>query len=237
MKGFSFLGPAVDSGLPAITTFDGYTGRERFEDEILVDLKRLLPGDIAYGHLHADPKISNLLCQENFFTVFIIRDPRDVAVSHVHYITDMEKKHIHHDYYQNSLHSFSDRLETSIKGIPSKSNSTTMPNIYERFLPYLGWLDLPQILTIHYEDLIEHQVNSLKTILDQAIQKGFVIRTSQNHAIDILSQCINPESSPTFRSGKIGSWKSSFNDQNKKLFKQISGDLLIRLGYEENTNW
>lgn len=112
-----------------------------------------------------------------------------------------------------------------------------MPNINERFLPYLGWLDLPQILTIYYEDLITHQKETLNKILTHAIQHNFQINTSQSHAIEILSQSINPESSPTFRSGKIGSWKSNFNAQNKNTFKQITGDLLIRLGYEENTNW
>ena len=30
---------------------------------------------------------------------FILRDPRDVVVSHVHYITEMEPNHIHHRYY------------------------------------------------------------------------------------------------------------------------------------------
>jgi sulfotransferase 6B1 len=237
MKGFSIIGPAVDSGLPAITTFDGYTGRQKSEEEIITELKRLFPGDIAYGHLHADPKISDLLCQKNFFTVFIIRDPRDVAVSHVHYLTDMEKKHIHHDYYQNILHTFDDRLETSIKGINLDSKNNGMPNIYERFSPYLGWLDLPQILTIQYEELITQQETTLKKILSQVIQKGFQINTPQDNALRILSDCINPETSPTFRSGIIGSWKLSFNDHNKDLFKQISGDLLIKLGYEENTNW
>jgi len=237
MKGFSIIGPAVDSGLPAITTFDGYIGRQKSEEEIITELKRLLPGDIAYGHLHADPEISDLLCQKYFFTVFIIRDPRDVAVSHVHYLTNMEKKHIHHDYYQNTLHTFDDRLETSISGISSNSRNNKMPNIYERFLPYLGWLDLPQISTIQYEELIAQQEEILKKILNQVLQKGFQINTSQDNALRILSECINPESSPTFRSGKIGSWISSFNDHNKDIFKEISGDLLIRLGYEENTNW
>ena len=61
MHGFAQIGPAVDSGLPAMVTFDGFTGRQRTQAEILGDLQRLLPGDIAYGHVHAFPEAVELL--------------------------------------------------------------------------------------------------------------------------------------------------------------------------------
>ena len=53
LQGFPAVGPAVDSGLPAVVTYQGNSGRERTEQEILVDLRRFLPGDVGYGHLHA----------------------------------------------------------------------------------------------------------------------------------------------------------------------------------------
>ena len=43
--------------------------------------------------------------------------------------------------------------------------------------------------------------------------------------------------SPTFRSGKTGEWKKHFTDEHKAIFKEIAGDLLVRLGYEKNNNW
>ena len=47
MAGFARLGPAVNSGLPAVVTFDGFTGRRRSVKEILADLRRFQPGDIG----------------------------------------------------------------------------------------------------------------------------------------------------------------------------------------------
>ncbi len=41
----------------------------------------------------------------------------------------------------------------------------------------------------------------------------------------------------TFREGKIDSWKKHYSAENKALFKEIAGDLLIKLGYEKNNNW
>ncbi len=48
---------------------------------------------------------------------------------------------------------------------------------------------------------------------------------------------IDPHRSPTFRKGKIGGWRESFTDEHKHLFKEIAGDLLIRLGYEADFDW
>ena len=81
------------------------------------DLQRLLPGDIAYGHLHALPEVVEFLSQAGMAAYFILRDPRDVVISHVHYVTEMEPDHIHHRYYTQELHSFDERLRTSILGI------------------------------------------------------------------------------------------------------------------------
>jgi len=48
---------------------------------------------------------------------------------------------------------------------------------------------------------------------------------------------INPTKSPTFRSGKTGEWKKDFTDEHKQIFKDIAGDLLIKLGFETNLHW
>lgn len=41
----------------------------------------------------------------------------------------------------------------------------------------------------------------------------------------------------TFRKGQIGSWKTHFTDEHKRIFKAISGDLLTETGYESDANW
>lgn len=237
LKGFTIIGPAVDSGLPAIVTFEGKSGRQRTEVEILKDLKRLLPGDIAYGHLHATPQVVSFVSQANYATFFILRDPRDVAVSHAHYVTEMEPNHAHHRYYREVLKTFDQRLQTSIVGIPTDGSETGLPDIFQRFKSYLGWLNHPEILTLHFEDLITEQTETLGVILDHAIAHNYHLTCKRDQAIEILSKSIDPQASPTFRSGKIGSWQSCFNETHKHLFKDIAGKLLIQLGYENSLNW
>jgi hypothetical protein len=235
LQGFPAIGPAVDSGLPAIVTYEGDSGRERQAVEILSDLGRLKAGDIAYGHMHALPEVVRRLCQPGYAAYFILRDPRDVVVSHVHYVTEMEPNHVHHPYYTQALHSFEERLAVSILGRPD--GPVPFPDIQSRFTPYLGWLDLPEVLVLHFEDFIQQQETALGQVLDHAVQRGFPLRTSRSTAIRALAESIDPQRSPTFRSGKVGAWRDRFSAENKQLFKQVAANLLVRLGYEQDDAW
>ena len=240
MHGFAQIGPAVDSGLPAVVTFDGFTGRQRSQTEILSDLRRLLPGDIAYGHVHAFPGAVEFLCRAGMAAYFILRDPRDVVVSHVHYIAEMAPSHIHHRYYHEVLDSFDQRLKASIAGVPrqelekaaSKPVFEPLPDIRERFEPYLAWLDRPEVLVLRYEDFLSERQQTVQRVLEHATRRGFEPRCEFEQAVRVLEASIDPQRSPTFRSGKAGGWREAFNEEHRQIFQQVAGDLVARLGYE-----
>jgi hypothetical protein len=40
-----------------------------------------------------------------------------------------------------------------------------------------------------------------------------------------------------YRKGIAGDWKNHFDDGEKQIFKEVAGDMLIRLGYEKDLNW
>ena len=245
LKGFTHIGPMVDSGLPAVLMYEGDTGRQRSEHEILRDLERLSPGDIAYGHLHATPGLVPPLCRQGVAPFFILRDPRDVVVSHVYYVTEMEPNHIYHHYYRNVLKTFEERLHASIEGfriVESEiANENTvracLPNIRERFEPYIKWLDHPEVLELRFEDFVTKRPWVIGRVFDHAIARGLEPSCERETAIQILLRCIDPRSSPTFRSGRTGDWRNAFTPEHKRSFKDISGDLLIRLGYEDDYDW
>lgn len=248
LAGFARIGPAVVSGLPAIVTFRGDTGSQRTENEILEDLNRLLPGDIAYGHIHAFPEAINSLLKPGFAAYFILRDPRDVAVSHVHYLTSMASKHVHHTYYHDVMKDFDSRLLASIQGVAveqlrqslnhkEETELLPLPDIRSRFEPYLDWLGHTQILSLRYEEFLLHLKETLTRVLEHAVERGFKPWFPTDQVIEMLIQGIDPSRSPTFRSGKSGGWQEAFNATHKQVFKQITGDLLIRLEYENDQSW
>lgn len=218
-----------------ILTYDGSTGKKRAEVEILADIKRIYPGEIGWGHLHGTGAITNLLVQDDFINFFIYRDPRDVVISHAYYVTNKANGHTHHDYYLDTLTTTEERISTSILGLPHLVNE--FPDIGKRFEPYRPWLSFPEVLKIKFEDLIHDQDRTLNNILDHIENRGYEIKVSRSSALIHMKTAINPASSRTFRKGKTGEWKEHFTPEHKKVFKTVTGNLLIDLGYEENDQW
>jgi hypothetical protein len=219
--------------------YEGKSGRKRAPGQALRWLDSLKPADIASAHLFARTEAVAHVITPFFVPYFIFRDPRDVVVSHVYYVTEMEQKHVHHTYYQ-SLPDFEARLKISILGIPD--SNVDFPDIAGRFAPYMDWLDQPSVMKIHFEDLIHDRTGTLNRIVDRFLER-VPLKTEQNPGtqkgmlLESLENSIQPAKSPTFRSGKTGSWKKQFTNEHKKIFKDTAGDLLIKLGYEKNNDW
>ncbi|HSB00440.1 MAG TPA: sulfotransferase domain-containing protein [Anaerolineales bacterium] len=233
LLGFSKVAPFSRRLHSFYAEYEGESGRKRSPEQALAWLEVLRPRDIASAHLFAREAVVRCVCTPAFIPYFIFRDPRDVAVSHVFYVTDMEARHVHHDYYQ-SLPDFNARLRVSILGRPDAN--VEFPNIAERFAPYLGWLDQPAVLTIHFEDLINDRLRTLERISAHFLAR-VPLQAPRQSILEALESSINPQRSPTFRSGKTGEWKKYFTEEHKKTFKEVAGDLLIRLGYEKDHHW
>lgn len=233
LLGFAKVAPFSKRLHSFYAEYEGESGRRRSPEQALAWVDSLRPGDIASAHLFARPEIIEKVCSIQFVPYFIFRDPRDVVVSHVFYVTDMEARHVHHDHYA-SLPDFDSRLRVSILGRPD--SNIEFPNIADRFAPYLPWLDAPEVLSLHFEDLINDRPAALARILEHLLVRA-PLPASRQLILDNLEASINPSRSPTFRSGKTGEWKQHFNEENKKLFKEVAGELLIRLGYEKTNDW
>src|SRR5215212_2332760 len=213
--------------------YEGESGHKRTPGQSIAWLDSLRPGDISSAHLFARAEVLKRVCSSAFIPYFIYRDPRDVVVSHVFYVTDMEARHVHHDYYQ-SLPDFNSRLNVSILGRPDPI--IEFPNIADRFAPYLGWLDQPAVMKIHFEELINDRVVTLNRIIDHFLRRA-PLQAHRELLLESLESSINPSRSPTFRSGKTGEWKKYFTEEHKKIFKAVAGDLLVKLGYENDNAW
>ncbi len=233
LLGFANVAPYAKRVHSFYAEYVGESGKKRDPRQALNWLDSLRPCDVASAHLFARPETITRVCSPKFAPYFIFRDPRDVVVSHVFYVTDMEARHVHHEYYQ-SLPDFNARLNVSILGRPDAN--IEFSNIADRFAPYLGWLDQKEVLTIHFEDLIHDRAATLTRIMDHLLSRA-PLPTSRQLILDSLETSINPKKSPTFRSGKTGEWKKYFTDEHKELFKKVGGDLLIKLGYEKNSEW
>jgi hypothetical protein len=195
LLGFANVAPYARRLHSFYAEYDGESGAKRAPEQALRWLYSLQPRDVASAHLFARPEAVARVASPNFIPYFIFRDPRDVVVSHVFYVTEMESRHVHHAYYQ-SLPDFDARLKVSILGRPDID--IEFPNIAERFTPYLDWLNHPEVLTIHFEDLIQDRVQALNRIIDHFLAR-VPLQSPRQLILESLESSINPAKSPTFR--------------------------------------
>ena len=209
-------------------------GRRKSDEEVLRELKRVPPGVIGWGYVEATPENIAFLCQPARVNYFIYRDPRDMLVSQVFFATDMHEEHGMHEFYQ-SLPDVGERLKIAITGIDREG--LYMVNVKQRYASVFEWLEQPHVMCIRFEDLIQNRDATLESMLDEVESTGYKIPTPRRKALSILVEAIQPRKSHTFRSGKTGGWREHFTVEHKDLFKDIAGDLLVKLGYEKNNDW
>ena len=209
-------------------------GRRKGSGEILGELENLRQGVIGWGYVEASPENVAFLCKPDRVNYFIYRDPRDMLVSQVFFATDMYEEHGMHEYYK-SLPDFGARLNVAITGIDK--DGLKMVSVKQRYEGVFQWLEQKNVLCIRYEDLINNRDATLHAMLAEVEKTDYKIPIPREKALSVLIEAIQPKKSHTFRSGKTGGWKEHFSDGHKKLFKDIAGDLLIRLGYEKSNDW
>jgi hypothetical protein len=112
-----------------------------------------------------------------------------------------------------------------------------MVSVKQRYASVFEWLEQPNVMCIRFEDLINNRDTTLDRMLDEVESTGYKIPTSREKALSVLVEAIRPRKSHTFRSGKAGGWREHFTEEHKKLFKDITGDLLVKLEYEKDDNW
>ncbi len=209
-------------------------GKRKTKEEILDELKSIPNGVIGWGYVDATPENASFLTSSGRVNFFIYRDPRDMLISQVFFATDMHEEHGMHAYYK-SLPDFGERLKVAITGI--EQDGLKMVSVKQRYEGVFAWLAQKNVMCIRFEDLINNRAATLSSMLDEVERAGYKIPIRREKALSILVEAIQPRKSHTFRSGKTGGWKEHFTEEHKKLFKDVVGDLLIKLGYENGNDW
>ncbi len=185
----------------------------------------------------------------------IVRDPRDIVVSAYFYHLwcqepwCCQKHHRWQDqpwaikYGWNDGVSYQEQLNRLSKddGIAfeiERSSCFLLRNISQ-------WdYDNPSILEIKYEDLVSPRYEStIQSIFEHYGFSGHRLQTCvdvmKGHSLMNQSDRKPGEEKTRshLRKGTPGDWKNHFSDRHKQMIKKTWGDLLIRLGYEQDTCW
>lgn len=233
LQGLTTIGPFVNPGFPPLTRAEDNSPLP--DEKVLQNIQALRTGDISYGYIHAREPFVSALTAPGKCSLFVYRDPRDMIVSQVFYATQIHPDHGMHYHYTQVLSSMEERINAAIMGVNTEMSQ--LSGVVDKYKHYIGWLDQPKVLPLRFEDLIIDRNHTLNRILDYISANGFTPRVSRIEAIEKLAGAIKPKKSGTFRRGQPGNWTEYFSSVNKKIFKDVTGSLLIDLGYELNNDW
>jgi len=203
--------------------------------EDLEALTNLSANELWVTHLFYKEEYAKVFKEKNVATLFMYRDPRDQVVSFAFYMLEHKEA-----WPQASMMSFDNLLLDIINNGTVFNDYPPVKGVRELYESYLPWLDDPNVLSIRFEDLVgpkgrkdpqEDQLQVIKRIIQYL---GLSIPES---TIYNIAQSLFGDIEGTFREGKIGSWKKYFKQHHIDAFKAAAGDLLIKLGYEQDMNW
>ncbi len=196
-------------------------------------------GMFVTAHARFHVALRDLVKELGFKQILLLRDPRDVVVSNMFFIK-REPWLRHHKYYAEVLRSDEERIMATILGFRS-DHAIDRPraSIREIFEGYAPWLDDPSTLVVRFEDLIgrrgggasEWQLAEIKRIGD------FVERPLSREQAQRIVRKMYSKGGLTYRKGIVGDWQNHFTEDHQRAFKEIAGDILIKLGYETDTDW
>lgn len=99
-------------------------------------------------------------------------------------------------------------------------------------------------LRVHYEALLHDPLEVLgqiwaflKSHVDADAIMPIVEREMKANPDASWQKQNNPEIAKLFTKGVSGGWQTYFTPTDRKRFKEIAGETLIRFGYETNSNW
>jgi hypothetical protein len=187
-------------------------------------------GQYASAHIPFSYNMASLLNERNMKSLLILRDPRDVVVSHANYVSTTSG-HFLYSIYKDLPES--ERIMKSIIGIKQTDpGDPLLLNIVERIQSILPWIKQSFNYTTKYENLVgelgggsrEAQIREIKNIV-----RHLGIICNIKHIERVADNLYG--GTATFNKGIVGNWRSYFNERHTVTFNNIAGELMGKMGY------
>lgn len=204
------------------------------DDRLHKLLRTVRGGQIVTGHLYYLAAANEVFASQGFRVVNLVRNPRDMLVSRLHYILGLKRHHLHHalaDQYPDGK----SRLKALIVGPDAgKDNVGGLFRPYRTMLEgFVGWTDAPDVLTLRYEDLVGAKGGGDRKVQEASLSRFFE-HVGQPMSHEKIAEIIDEgaaQKSATLRKGRIGDWRETFDDEIEALFQAEVGDVAKALGY------
>lgn len=203
--------------------------RKRTQAEHVDYLQRLFHRELLSGHIHFDEEVAATIGRLGQPMITIIRDPRDVFISELDYLSEMNKWHRMHRFYKKASDDEA-AFTLCLEGIPDAS--FCYPSFPERIEPYLGWLSKTSTLTVRFERLRNTATQKDEILTIARYVKRFGLWSgAESSFVEQSLACIDPSASHTFRKGGIGTWRERLSDDQVYRLEQLIRPAARLMGY------
>lgn len=181
-------------------------------------ISRARPGQLIVSHAHYDVGLADILKSFECKSFVMVRDPRAMVVSHVHFVQRRKdhKLHAHLDGLP-----FSEAINLICSGDTSESQAFLL-----NMKNFIGWANHSEFKVVKFEDLLgESKIEELGRIISHI---GLDISASK---LEELSLKMFSSASPTFRSGRIDEWKEVLTPAQISKIEKRAEDAMNAFGY------
>lgn len=192
-------------------------------------LDRLFDRELLTGHIFFDGSVEGHLQRLETPMIFIVRDPRDIFLSEIDYLSVMNRWHRVHRHYSR-LSDFHDAFNLCLNGLEQRQE--IYPSFDKRIEPYLGWLNSEACLTVRFERLIDekHREQEISRIYDYTAHWG-LHSLEAGEFLDRAVSSMLPQRSHTYNERSNGDWQSRLSDDQAKRLTESLGSVLREMGY------
>lgn len=209
-----------------IATAPSLTLRQRTPEGLARRVRAILPSEALGAHLHHSATVATAMRAVNALHLFICRDPRDVLLSEIEYLTHMNRWHRMHRHFAR-LARAEHRLTLALDGYDDR-----FPDAVSRYLPYAGWLEDSATVGLRYEDLVgASQAASLARISAAHARRRGGALPQEDVMLARLAAAIRPEKSHTFREGGAQKWRRALSPAMAEALTDRLAPVLERFGY------
>lgn len=223
--------------LPGISHYGGRTIMINTHDNTIEPgikkLAKVGKGQFVPAHIQYDDIIHAFFKENDIKVIQMIRDPRDVLISHWLYVKNLDKTHKAHRYISSLANDFE-----QFKAIVVGKEGIVEP-FSDVATKFYGWLKKEDILVVRFEDLVGSKGGGSDTIQLEVVKSiaNHIGYASSDKDVIALTSKIFSTKSPTFNTGTIGKWKKVFKQEHKDLCKEKIQHILELYGYEKDASW
>jgi hypothetical protein len=190
---------------------------------------------LFHSHMVFTDYLQTTLWEFGIPPIFLIRDPRAVAVSFVDYVLK-ETDHPAHTYFRTQLPNMASRLAVTIRGTdPEDTSLPFVPSIKTAWTRYVRWLRQPEVLVLRYEGLVGPEFGGSSERRQANVQRllEHVGLPADDAAVTrVIESGARPDHSVTFFKGGIHRWRESFTPELHDLFRAEAGEILQWYRYD-----